>query len=86
MEEEIKEIIKPKIVLFLTGPNYDNYIRNQLEGVKFKTVENYNERQFARVEHKSLPENSFRIYRPEYLNRVHLKSEYLERLKKECVL
>ena len=86
LEEEIKEIIKPKIVLFLTGPNYDNHIKNQLKGVKFKAVENYDERQFARVEHEALPKNSFRIYRPEYLNRIHLKNEYLERLKKECGL
>ena len=85
LEEEIK-IINPDIVLFLTGPNYDNYIKNQLKVVEFKTVENYQIGQFARVEHEALPKNSFRIYRPEYLNRVHLKGEYLERLKKECGL
>ncbi|WP_288300374.1 hypothetical protein [uncultured Brachyspira sp.] len=85
LEEEIK-IINPDIVLFLTGPNYDNYIKNQLKGVEFKTVENYHIRQFARVEHKSLPKNSFRIYHPSYLRRSGLESEYLEKLKKECGL
>lgn len=85
LEEEIK-IINPDIVLFLTGPNYDNYIKNQLKGVEFKTVENYHIRQFARVEHEALPKNSFRIYHPVYLRRSGLESEYLERLKKECGL
>ena len=86
LEEEIK-IINPDIVLFLTGPNYDNYIVNQLKGVEFKTVENYHIRQFARVEHEALPKNSFRIYHP---NRIRFIKEgykkYLESLKKECGL
>lgn len=85
LEEEIK-IINPDIVLFLTGPNYDYYIKNQLKGVEFKTVENYQIGQFARVEHKSLPDNSFRIYHPFYLRINGLESEYLEKLKKECGL
>lgn len=85
LEEEIK-IINPDIVLFLTGPTYDYYIKNQLNGVEFKTIENYGIRQFARVEHKSLPDNSFRIYHPFYLRINGLESEYLERLKKECGL
>ena len=85
LEEEIK-IINPDIVLFLTGPNYDYYIKNQLKGVEFKTVENYQIGQFARVEHKSLPKNSFRIYHPVYLRRRSLENNYLEKLKKECGL
>lgn len=85
LEEEIK-IINPDIVLFLTGPYYDYYIEKQLKGVEFKTVENYQIGQFARVEHKSLPKNSFRIYHPFYLRINGLESEYLEKLKKECGL
>ena len=85
LEEEIK-IINPDIVLFLTGPYYDYYIEKQLKGVEFKTIENYGIRQFARVEHKSLPKNSFRIYHPVYLRRRSLENNYLEKLKKECGL
>ena len=85
LEEEIK-IINPDIVLFLTGPNYDYYIKAQLNGVEFKTIENYGIRQFARVEHKSLTKNSFRIYHPVYLRRRGLENNYLEKLKKECGL
>ena len=86
LEEEIK-IINPDIVLFLTGPDYDFDIEKQLKGVEFKTVENYDIREFARVEHEALPKNSFRIYHP---NRIRFIKEgykkYLESLKKECGL
>lgn len=88
LKEEIK-IINPDIVLFLTGPDYDDYIKAQLDGVKFHKLENsdYEKRQFARVEHKALPKKSFRIYHP---NRIRFikgaYKKYLEELKKECGL
>ena len=63
----------------------ENYRKTYFAWVSLRKFA-YNERQFARVEHEALPKNSFRIYRPEYLNRIHLKNEYLERLKKECGL
>lgn len=85
LEEEIK-IIAPDIVLFLTGPKYDCHIQKQLSGVEFKEVANYQIGHFARVEHKVLPKNSFRIYHPVYLRRNSLENEYLEKLKKECGL
>ena len=86
LEEEIK-IINPDIVLFLTGPDDDFYIEKQLKSVEFKAVENYDIREFARVEHEALPKNSFRIYHP---NRIRFIKEgykkYLASLKKECGL
>ena len=85
LEDEIR-IINPNIVLFLTGHRYDNYIKAQLDGVDFKAVKGYKEKQFARVEHEALPKNSFRIYHPSYLRRSGLENQYLERLKKECGL
>ena len=94
LEEEIK-IINPEIVLFLTGPNYDDYIKVQLNGVKFHKLENsdYEKRQFARVEHEVLPKKSFRIYHPnafrqgsviKMFGRGHLYKEFLKRLVEEC--
>lgn len=92
LEDEIR-IINPDIVLFLTGHNYDNYIEKQLSGVDFKAVKGYKEKQFARVEHKVLPEKSFRIYHPnafrqgsviKSLGRRYLYKEFLKRLVEEC--
>ena len=94
LRDEIK-IINPDIVLFLTGPNYDDYIKVQLNGVKFHKLENsdYEKRQFARVEHEVLPKKSFRIYHPnafrqgsviKMFGRGHLYKEFLKRLVEEC--
>ena len=94
LKEEIK-IINPDIVLFLTGPDYDCYIKAQLDGVKFHKLENsdYEKRQFTRVEHEVLPEKSFRIYHPnafrqgsviKMFGRRHLYKEFLKRLIEEC--
>ena len=92
LKDEIK-IINPDIVLFLTGHKYDYHIEKQLKGVEFKTVENYDKKQFARVEHEVLPKKSFRIYHPnafrqgsviKKLGRRHLYKEYLKRLVEEC--
>lgn len=83
LEDEIR-IINPDIVLFLTGPNYDDYIRTQLDGVKFYELENsgYKKRQFARVEHPVLEgRKAFRVYHPGYLNRIKRKTE----LGKKCM-
>ena len=94
LKEEIK-IINPDIVLFLTGPDYDNYIEDQLDGVKFNKLENseYEKREFARVEHEVLPKKSFRIYHPnafrqgsviKKLGKNHLYKEFLKILVEEC--
>ena len=87
LEKEIK-IIKPDIVLFLTGPDYDNYIKAQLDGVKFNKLENseYKKREFARVEHKVLPKNSFRIYHPSHFRFMEkgATKKYLAELIREC--
>lgn len=89
LEEEIK-IINPDIVLFLTGPTdkYEKLLQNELKEVKYNEIKNsnYTKREFARLEHKSLPENSFRIYNTSYLAIKKLENEYLQELVKECRL
>lgn len=89
LKEEIK-IIKPDIVLFLTGKDYDDYIRAQLNNVKFHEIRNsdFDKNEFARVEHEVLPKNSFKIYHPNRFRFVK-KGKYkknLEELVKQCSL
>jgi len=66
LQEEIK-ITRPNVVVFFTGPHYDNRLDEDFKGIDKKNVEPYKERQFARLKHELLP-NSFRIYHPDYLN------------------
>ena len=69
LKKEI-EIIKPDVVLFLTGPVYDYYLKAMFEGVEYSTVDQeLSLNACARLSHISLPSNTFRLYHPSYANR-----------------
>lgn len=63
LQEEIR-ITQPNVVVFFTGPDYDDRIRQDFEGVE----SDWNQ-DLARLQHKSLPKNSFRTYHPGHLRR-----------------
>ena len=61
------DIIKPTLVLFLTGPNYDSVITDNFGPLAYDTIPgSFTERQLAKV---LLPgvESAFRTYHPNYL-------------------
>jgi len=67
LSEELR-ILAPRIVVFFTGPNYDNELKAEFPGIKFCPVENSSStRSLARLEHPRLPHSSFRTYHPNYL-------------------
>lgn len=68
ISEEIK-ILKPNQIIFFTGPNYDNYLKNEWDEMLLGKVKNYDERQLALIKHKNLPINTFRTYHPNFLYR-----------------
>lgn len=61
------EVLKPNIVVFFTGPNYDKYISRIFNGATFECIADRNERQLARVKSSMLPVDSIRTYHPNYL-------------------
>ena len=70
---EIK-VLKPNVIVFLTGPNYDSRIEKTFNdwhaidsNLKFIEVPGYSIRQFARIEHPVLPFHTYRTYHPKYL-------------------
>lgn len=63
LEKEI-EICAPDVVLFLTGPDYDEYLKIMFPGVKFDAMSKHF---LHRVVHEKLPNNCFRTYHPRYL-------------------
>ena len=66
LEKEL-EILNPDIVLFLSGPTYDDKITRILPGVKFQSCNtNFTCRQLSRLIFKS-HKNIFRTYHPNYL-------------------
>lgn len=60
---------KPHVVIFFTGPSYDERLTATFPGAFFERTA-LPERQLARVVHPGLPARSFRTYHPTYLRRT----------------
>ncbi len=74
---EIK-ITSPDIIIFFSGPSYDDRIRIQIEGIKFEKIyDDIPVKELAKVIHPDLPKNSFRTYHPNALQRQN-KWNYLQ--------
>jgi hypothetical protein len=61
------QALKPDVLVFFTGPNYDRWISRIFGDVTFEAVSDRPERQLARVKAKGLPFNAIRTYHPNYL-------------------
>lgn len=68
LSEELA-ILRPDVCLFLTGPNYDNDIRDKLCDVQFEKFKDFGIRKVAKLKSSFLPNKSYRIYHPGYGNR-----------------
>jgi hypothetical protein len=69
VQRQEMQILNPDTVIFLTGPNYDRYIRHVYEDVIISEVEGFTIRELAKVQSKHLPDNTYRTYHPGYLYR-----------------
>jgi hypothetical protein len=69
-------LLKPDVVIFLTGPNYDDVLEDAAWNAQITEMGVYPKRQLAQVIQKELlPGLSFRTYHPKYLR---LKKKGLE--------
>lgn len=78
LKEEL-QVIKPKICIFFTGPNYDNVLRAKLPDLEVLPVDGYPINEVAKLKSQYLPEHSYRTYHPGYGNRY--RDWYNELLK-----
>ena len=83
IKEEI-EILKPNIILFFTGPNYDRIISDIFGELPYKALTPFSERQISRVQLDSVP-FAFRTYHPNYLWRNEI-DKYFDRIIEEIEL
>lgn len=67
MRKEI-DILRPHIVVFLSGPNYDDDIAQRLGGARFEKWQDVSPRQFALVKSDGIGCLAVRTYHPKYLN------------------
>lgn len=73
IDKEI-DILNPNVIIFFSGPNYDEKINNSLKEIDFKsTSAEYDVRKIARIEYKNY-KNIFRTYHPNYLWRNDIDS------------
>jgi len=68
-EEELK-ILKPDIVLFFTGPYYDDALEVYLPGIILQNIKEGTAKQIVHCKHPALPKLTYRTYHPGYLNRL----------------
>jgi hypothetical protein len=80
IKEEL-EIIKPNIVLFFTGPNYDGIIHDSFGELEKKAVAPFSERQISKIKIDGI-NIAFRTYHPNYLWRSKIDN-YLDSIINE---
>lgn len=61
------QILKPDVVIFMCGPQYDKFIEKAFGSFAFVPVGNRPERQLGRILSGSLPPATFRTYHPNFL-------------------
>ena len=73
------DILKPDIVIFFTGPYYDEHIKHEFPDVDFMKISGMKEREICEIHSSSLPTRAFRTYHPDHL--VWGKKALFEALK-----
>ena len=75
--DEIR-ILRPKVCIFYTGPDFDYRIKSVFQGVEFLPLENYSIRQFCQLKHSDLPALTFRSYHPNFIRRSRMEAGFLK--------
>jgi hypothetical protein len=78
------EILDPNAVIFVTGPNYDKFLKNTFNGISFISVKNYDINEIAVLKHANLPKYSCRVYHPNFHNRLG-GAEYMKELSQDII-
>jgi hypothetical protein len=81
--DEVK-ILRPNVLLFFSGPNYDDAIRDNFGEVAYAAVPPYAEKQLAKITISDI-DFAFRTYHPGYLMRNNI-NDYLHTIVKEVTL
>lgn len=82
--EELK-IISPDIVIFFTGPKYDDRLFKLFPSIT-EAVDGFDERQFCFLNSPALSAKLLRTYHPNYLRRAGLEKSVIEKISESVVL
>jgi hypothetical protein len=62
-------ILKPDVIVFFTGTDYDDRLITTFPGIALTAVPGFPSSMLSRLKHPSLPERTFRTYHPNHLAR-----------------
>ena len=79
---EIK-IIEPDFCLFYTGPNFDHRLENIFKDIEFIEIPDFTVREFCKLKHPDLPENSYRSHHPKSLRIRKLENGFVDYIAKQ---
>ncbi|MFC7371364.1 hypothetical protein ACFQPF_06730 [Fictibacillus iocasae] len=81
------EMLEPDVMIFFTGPYYDERIRQTFEGVSFEMVDGFDPRILAQLKHDKLPIHTYRTYHPGFSlrNRARYFEPVLEFLQRSLL-
>ena len=77
------EILKPDFCLFYTGPSFDYRLKTIFQEIEFIEIPNFTIKQFCKLKHPNLPENSYRSHHPKSLRIRHLEEDFINYIKKQ---
>jgi len=73
------EILQPDIVLFFTGPRFDEHIKQAFTGARFEPIGGRFEKiKLSRIQHVLLPHHTYRTYHPQYLRLSRTEPIFIE--------
>jgi hypothetical protein len=61
--------LQPTLIVFVTGPNYDDYLKDEFDQLSFMPVSPFNSNVLSTLESPALKAQAYRTYHPGYLNR-----------------
>ena len=70
-------ILKPDFCLFYTGPSFDYRIKKIFKDIEFIEIPNFTARQFCKLKHPDLPENSYRSHHPKSLRIRYIEDDFI---------
>jgi hypothetical protein len=75
---------RPDVIVFFSGPTFDEHIRRIWPGAQFSAISPYSVRQLAYVRHRALPVRTFRTYHPRFLRPSGLWPSVMSTIRREA--
>ena len=72
------EILRPDVVIFFSGPDFDEHIKHSFSGSSFESVDGFTKRELSSINHELLPQHTYRTYHPKYLRISGIEPRFVE--------